>query len=194
MTPLQKIWSYKKFMCLILSKSLFVLEYKKNTLMTTIAINKRARFDYEILETIEAGIALLGHEVKSVKTGHMSLRGSFVTIRGNDLMLTNALIPFYIHAGDPGSYDPTRPRHLLVKKNEAKRYIGKVRTNGLTLIPLRVYTKRHLIKVEFALAKGKKEYDKRAVITKRETARKISRALRGDDQGRLRSTKPERRE
>ncbi len=146
--------------------------------MTTIAINKRARFDYEILETIEAGVALLGHEVKSVKTGHMSLQGSFVTIRGNDLMLTNALIPFYEHAGDPSGYEPTRPRRLLVKKSEAKRFIGKVRTNGLTLIPLRVYTKRHLVKVEFALAKGKKEYDKRETTQKREAARKMARAMR----------------
>jgi SsrA-binding protein len=146
--------------------------------MTIIALNKRARFDYEILETIEAGVALLGHEVKSVKTGHMSLQGSFVTIRGNDLMLTNALIPFYEHAGDPLGYEPTRPRRLLVKKSEAKRFIGKVRTNGLTLIPLRVYTKRHLVKVEFALAKGKKEYDKRETTQKREAARKMARAMR----------------
>lgn len=146
--------------------------------MTTIAINKRARFDYEILETVEAGIALLGHEVKSVKTEHMSLQGSFVTIRGGDLMLTNALIPFYLHAGDPGNYEPTRPRRLLVRRSEAKRFIGKVRTNGLTLIPLRVYTRRHLVKVEFALAKGKKEYDKRATTQKREAKRKMERAMK----------------
>ncbi len=146
--------------------------------MATLADNKRARFDYEILETIEAGIALFGHEVKSVKTGHVSLRGSFVTIRGNDLVLTNALIPFYPFAGDPSSYDPTRPRRLLVKRNEAKRLIGKVRTNGLTLVPLRVYTKRRLVKVEFALAKGKREYDKRATTQKREANRKIARAMR----------------
>ncbi|QQS16078.1 MAG: SsrA-binding protein SmpB [Candidatus Moraniibacteriota bacterium] len=146
--------------------------------MPTLAYNKRARFDYEILETLEAGIALSGHEVKSIKTGHVSLQGSFVTIRGSDLMLTNALVPFYPFAGDPSNYDPTRPRRLLVKKNESKRLIGKVRTNGLTLIPLRVYTKRHLIKVEFALAKGKKEYDKRATTQKRESDRKIARAMR----------------
>jgi SsrA-binding protein len=147
--------------------------------MTTIAFNKRARFDYEILETVEAGIALLGHEVKSVKTGHVSLQGSFVTIHGNDLVLTNALIPFYPFAGDPANYEPTRPRRLLIKKSEVKRFIGKVRTNGLTLIPLRVYTKRHLVKVEFALAKGKKEYDKRATTQKREAERKMARAMRG---------------
>lgn len=147
--------------------------------MTTIAENKRARFDYELLETIEAGIALLGHEVKSVKTGHVSLQGSFVTLRGDELFLTNALIPFYTHAGDPGSYDPIRPRRLLVKRSEAKRLIGKVRVHGLTLIPLRVYTKRHLIKVLFAVAKGKKEYDKRQTTMKREAKRKADRAMRG---------------
>lgn len=147
-------------------------------IMPTFAYNKRARFDYELLETLEAGIALLGHEVKSIKTGHISLQGSFVTIHGNDLMLTNALIPFYPFAGDSSHYEPTRPRRLLIKKNEAKRLIGKVRTNGLTLIPLRVYTKRHLVKVEFALAKGKKEYDKRATTQKREADRKMARAMR----------------
>lgn len=146
--------------------------------MPTLAYNKRARFDYEILETIEAGISLLGHEVKSIKTGHVSLQGSFVTIHGDDIMLTNALIPFYPFAGNPSSYNPTRPRRLLIKKNESKRLIGKVRTNGLTLIPLRVYTKRHLVKVEFALAKGKKEYDKRATTKKREANRKIARAMK----------------
>lgn len=153
--------------------------HNKNTVMTTIAENKRARFDYELLETIEAGIALLGHEVKSVKTGHVSLQGSFVTLRGDELFLTNALIPFYTHAGDPGSYDPTRPRQLLVKRSEAKRLIGKVRVHGLTLIPLRVYTKRHLVKVLFAVAKGKKEYDKRQTTMKREAKRKADRAMRG---------------
>lgn len=147
--------------------------------MTIIAENKRARFDYELLETIEAGIALLGHEVKSVKTGHVSLQGSFVTLRGDELFLTNALIPFYAHAGDPGSYDPTRPRQLLVKRSEVKRLIGKVRVHGLTLIPLRVYTKRHLVKVLFAVAKGKKEYDKRQTTMKREAKRKADRAMRG---------------
>ena len=146
--------------------------------MPTIAHNKRARFDYEILETIEAGIALFGHEVKSIKTGHVSLQGSFVTIHGNNLVLTNALIPFYPFAGDPSHTDPTRSRQLLIKKSEAKRLIGKVRTSGLTLIPLRVYTKGHLVKVEFALAKGKKEYDKRATTQKREANRKIARAMR----------------
>ena len=154
------------------------VEEKKRNTMATLADNKRTRFDYEILETIEAGIALFGHEVKSIKTGHVSLRGSFVTIRGDNLMLTNALIPFYPFAGDPSGYDPTRPRRLLVKKSESKRLIGKVRTNGLTLIPLRVYTKRRLVKVEFALAKGKREYDKRATTRKREADRKIARAMR----------------
>ncbi len=146
--------------------------------MPIIAENKRARFDYEVIETVEAGLSLLGTEVKSIKTGHVSLRGSFVTIRGTDLFLTNALIPFYTPAGDSSAYDPVRPRRLLVRKNELKRLIGKVRESGLTLIPLRVYTKGRLIKVLFAVAKGKKEYDKRSVIKKREADREQGRAMR----------------
>ncbi|QQS21193.1 MAG: SsrA-binding protein SmpB [Candidatus Moraniibacteriota bacterium] len=146
--------------------------------MTHLAENKRARYDYDILETFEAGISLFGHEVKSVKTGHVSLRGAFVTIHGNELQLTNTLIPRYPFAGPLPGYDPVRPRTLLIKKSEMKRYIGKVRTNGLTLIPLRVYTKRRLVKVECALAKGKKEFDKRHTIAKREADRTLNRALR----------------
>lgn len=146
--------------------------------MKTLAINKRARFDYEILETFEAGLSLSGQEVKSIKTGHISLKGSFVTIHDGGLILTNAFVPPYPHAGMLVGYDPTRPRTLLLKRSELKRLIGTVHESGLTLVPLRVYTKRHLIKVEFALAKGKKEYDKRASIQKREAKRKIDRAMR----------------
>ncbi len=146
--------------------------------MTILATNKRAHYDYEILETLEAGIELLGQEVKSVKTGHISLRGSFVTIKGTELFLTNAFIPFYPFAGDSSNYDPSRSRKLLVRRSELKRFIGKVRINGLTLIPLRVYTKRRIIKIDFALAKGKREYDKRATIGKREASRRMDREMR----------------
>lgn len=146
--------------------------------MKTLALNKRARFDYELLETFEAGLVLSGQEVKSIKTGHISLKGSFVTIHGSSLILTNAFIPPYPHAGILTGYDPSQPRTLLVKRTELKRLIGSVQANGLTLVPLRVYTKRHLIKVEFALAKGKKEHDKRDSIQKREAKRRIERAMR----------------
>lgn len=146
--------------------------------MTTIATNKRAHFDYTILEKYEAGLELLGHEVKSIKTKHVSLKESFVTIHGNELYLTNAHIPPYIHAGIIQNYSPTRPRKLLVRKAEIKRLIGKVRTQGLTLVPIRLYTKKRLIKVEFGLGKGKKEFDKREKIKKREDDRAISRVMK----------------
>lgn len=147
--------------------------------MPTLAYNKRAGFDYELLEKFEAGLLMRGHEVKSVKTGHISLKEAFVTIKGSELYLTNAHIPPYKHAGKLPNYDPARPRKLLLKKSEIKRIIGKARTEGLTLVPVRVYTKRRYLKLEFAIAKGKKEYDKRQKIAKREAERGIRRMLRG---------------
>jgi len=146
--------------------------------MTTLSINKRANFDYEILEKYEAGLVLAGHEVKSIKTGHVSLKESFVTIHGSELYLTNAHIPPYKHAGNIASYEPTRPRKLLLKRSEIKHLIGRVRTQGLTLVPIRMYTKRRYLKLEFGLGKGKKEYDKREKIKKREDERGIRRILR----------------
>lgn len=147
--------------------------------MTTIAINKRANFDYEILEKYEAGLMLHGHEVKSIKTGHLSIKESFVTIHSQELYLTNAHVPPYPHAGNIPNYDPTRPRKLLLKKSEIKHLIGRARTQGLTLVPIRVYTKRRLIKLEFGLGKGKKEYDKREKIKKKEDLRRAEREIKG---------------
>jgi len=160
--------------------------------MTVIATNKRAHFDYIILETYEAGLELLGHEVKSIKTKHVSLKESFVTVHSNELYLTNAHIPPYSHAGPIANYNPTRPRKLLVKKNEIKHLIGKSRTQGLTLVPIKLYTKRRptstrgdasstrggLIKLEFGLGKGKKQFDKREKIRKREDERGMRRVLK----------------
>ena len=146
--------------------------------MGILAINKRANFDYAILENYEAGIELFGHEVKSIKTKHVSLKESFVTIHGNELYLTNAHVPPYIHAGKLDNHNPTRPRKLLLKKSEIKHLIGKARTQGLTLVPIKLYTKRRLIKLEFGLGKGKKEYDKRDKIKLREDDRNIRRTLK----------------
>ena len=146
--------------------------------MAILAFNKRSGFDYQLMNRYEAGIVLIGSEVKSVKTGHISLKGSFVTFKGNEVHLTNANIPLYVHAGKIKNYDPTRPRKLLLKKSEIKSLIGKVRISGLTLVPIRVYTKKRLIKLEFAVAKGKKEYDKRHDIAKREATRKMERTLK----------------
>jgi len=146
--------------------------------MTTLALNKKAKFDYEFLEKYEAGLVLFGHEVKSIKTGHISLKGAFVTIHNGELYLTNALVPLYQHAGNIKNYDPNRSRKLLVKKSEIRSLVGKKTQAGLTMVPIRVYTKRSLIKLEFALAKGKTKYDKRNVLKKRDTDRNIARALR----------------
>jgi SsrA-binding protein len=145
--------------------------------MTTLAINKRANFDYEILEKYEAGLVLVGHEVKSVKTGHVSLREAFVTIHEEELYLTNAHIPLYKHAGKVPDYNPTRPRKLLLKRSEIKHLIGRARTQGLTLVPIRLYTKRRYLKLQFGLGKGKKEYDKREKIKKRDDLRRAEREL-----------------
>lgn len=146
--------------------------------MSTLAINKRANFDYDISEKFEAGLVLRGYEVKSVKTGHISLKGSFVTVKENELYLTNANIPLYKHSGSIANYDSTQPRKLLLHRKEIAHLIGKSRTEGLTLVPLRVYTKRGLLKLEFGIGKGRKKVDKRRVIQKREAERKMSRALK----------------
>ena len=146
--------------------------------MATVITNKRAHFDYELQDRFEAGLVLTGAEVKSIKTGHISLKGSFVTIHGGELYLTNANIPPYPFANIKIAYDPTRSRKLLVKKSEIKSLVGRIHERGLTLVPLRVYTKKRLIKLEFALAKGKKAYDKRSDIAKKEDKRNMDRALK----------------
>ncbi|MGK2848603.1 MAG: SsrA-binding protein SmpB [Minisyncoccota bacterium] len=146
--------------------------------MLNIAVNKRASFDYILDGHYEAGLVLTGAEVKSVKTGHASLKGSFVTVKGGELYLTNALIPRYAHASKDISHEDTRPRKLLLRKREISSLIGKSRTEGLTLVPLRLYTKKQLVKLEFAVGKGKKAFDKRSDISKRETKRKIERAMK----------------
>lgn len=136
-------------------------------------VNKKGAFDYEILEKFEAGIALKGFEVKSIKTGRINLRGSFVTVKNSELYLTGANIPPYQPKNTPLDYDPTRSRKLLLNNKEIKYLIGKSQQKGLTLIPVRVYIKNNLIKLEFGVAKGKKKYDKREIIKKREFERLV---------------------
>ncbi|KKR21951.1 MAG: SsrA-binding protein [Candidatus Moranbacteria bacterium GW2011_GWA2_39_41] len=146
--------------------------------MTPLAYNKRANFDYEISDKYEAGLVLTGAEVKSVKMGHISLKESFVTTKGGELYLTNAHITPYKQAGEIKNYDPTQPRKLLLRKSEIKHLTGKVRIAGLTLVPISVYTKKRLLKLEFGVGKGKKKYDKRETISKREVERNIKRELK----------------
>jgi len=147
--------------------------------MATLALNPRAKFDYEILETYEAGVVLAGYEVKSVKKGHISLRGAYVVIRDNQATLLNAHISAYQPKNMPADYDPTRTRKLLLHAKEIKSLIGKTHQKGLTLVAMRVYTKHNRIKLEIGLGKGKKKIDKRETIKKREADRSIDRAMRG---------------
>ncbi len=144
-----------------------------------LAENRRAKFDYEILETVEAGIVLSGQEVKSAKEGHMSLKGAYVTVIQGEVFLINAQISPYKKAGKLPDYDPKRNRKLLLTKKEIKRLTGKLKEKGLTLVPLSVYNKHGIIKIKVAVGRGKTKLDKREKIKEREARRKIRRALRG---------------
>lgn len=139
--------------------------------MKNLVENRRAYFDYQILETYEAGIELRGFEVKAIKTGRINLAGAFATVKDNQIWLTNADIPPYQPANTPPDYDPKRSRRLLLKKSEIKELIGKSQRAGLTLVPLRVYTKNRHIKVAIGLARGKRKADKRQAIKQREWQR-----------------------
>jgi len=142
--------------------------------MTFYAENRKARFNYEILEKYEAGIELLGLEVKSVRKGQIFLDGAFVIIRGGETFLINANIPPYQIANTPKDYDPLRNRKLLLTKKEIKELSENDKKN-LTIVPISVYNKGRKIKISIALAKGKKKFDKRESIKKRETDRIIRR-------------------
>lgn len=146
--------------------------------MKIIAKNKQALFNYHLFEKIEAGLVLFGQEVKSIKTGHLSLKGSYVSARGSEVWLINAHIPRYKMSGPLPDYEPTRPRKLLLRKREIKRLLGKLTEKGLTLVPVSVYTKHGKVKIEIALARGKKKEDKRETIRRREQEREMKRAMR----------------
>jgi len=141
-------------------------------------VNRKARFDYEILETVEAGIELQGTEVKSIRAGKVSLRDSFARITRGEIFLYGADISLYENAGY-ARHDPTRPRKLLLHAREIARLAGKTSEKGLTLVPVKIYFKRGWAKVQLALARGKQKYDKREAIRKRETKRDIARTLAG---------------
>lgn len=146
--------------------------------MPTLAEHKRAYADYELMEIFEAGLVLQGFETKSVKSKRASLIGGRVLIRGAEAFLVGVEIPPYQPANTPASYDPQRTRKLLLSKKEIRYLSGKSQEQGLTLIPLKLYTKGTLVKLAFALARGRKKYDKRERIKERESKRKIERALK----------------
>ena len=145
--------------------------------MSDLARNKKAGFDYEILDKYEAGLVLHGHEVKAARAGQVSLKGSFISVRTkngkSELYLIGAQISPYKAAGPLPDYNQTRERKLLLKKGEINQLLGKKQTEGLTLIPLKIYTNHSFLKLEFAVARGKKKYDKREAIKKREVDRNL---------------------
>lgn len=133
--------------------------------------NPKAGFDYEILETIEAGLVLEGHEVKSIKTGKVSIKGSYVKIVNGELFLIGATISPYQPANTPKDYDPQRSRKLLISKKEISALIGTSHAHGLTLVPLKIYDKRGRLKLLVGIARGKKKYDKRESIKRKDVQR-----------------------
>jgi SsrA-binding protein len=137
--------------------------------------NRKARHDYFILDEYEAGMVLLGTEVKSLRLGRANLRDSYAKVRGGEVFLYNMHIGTYPFA-TYGNHDPLRPRKLLMHKQEIKRLMGKVKEKGQTMIPLQVYFREGKAKVTLALAKGKRKYDKRDAIRKREEKRELDRA------------------
>jgi SsrA-binding protein len=145
--------------------------------MSTLANNRRSSFDYDLLENYEAGIVLFGHEAKSAKAGHVNLKGSYISMRpgpnGPELWLLNVHISLYKCAGRLPDYNPLRERKILLEKREIDRLVIKIREKGLTLIPVKMYTKRSFVKLEFALGKGKKKYDKRESIKQKDIERDL---------------------
>lgn len=150
----------------------------RNEGIKILAENRKARHDYHIDETIEAGIVLTGTEVKSLRAGRVGLQDSHALIEHGEVFLYNMHIAPY-EQGNRYNHDPDRPRKLLLHRQEIDHLYGKVRLRGYTLVPLKVYLRRGRAKVELALARGKKLYDKRADIAEREAERRMDRALKG---------------
>ena len=141
-----------------------------------IAQNRKARHEYEILDTFEAGLVLTGTEVKSLRDGKASLAEAYARVEDDEIWLVGAHIAEYDH-GNRQNHDPTRARKLLLHRAEIERLRGKVQEKGLTLVPLRLYWKAGRAKIEIALGRGKKEYDRRDDVTKREAQREMDRAM-----------------
>jgi SsrA-binding protein len=146
--------------------------------MKVLAENKKVFFNYHVLEKFEAGLVLLGHEVKSVKLGQMNLKASYISFHKNkkksfEAYLVNSYIPLYKPAGQQDDYDPERERKILLKRKEIDYLMGRKEEQGLTLVPVKVYTSSSLVKIEIALVKGKKLFDKREDSKKRDLDKKI---------------------
>ena len=148
-----------------------------------VAVNRKAYHDYSILDTYEAGLALKGTEVKSLREGKVSLRESFAQFENNELYLMNMHISPYAF-GNIFNVDPKRRRKLLLHKREIYRLKGQVQEKGLTLVPLRIYFKRGYAKIELALAKGKKLYDKRRALAEKDAQREMEKEIKNKKWGR----------
>ena len=147
-------------------------------IIKTVATNRKARFNYRVEDSVEAGIVLTGTEIKSVRAGKVSVNDAYVRPEKGELWLLNAHIARY-EAGSYMSHEPLRPRKLLLHRREIAILTSKVMEKGLTLVPLRLYIKGNRAKVEVALARGKKLYDKRESIIRRETEREVGRTIKG---------------
>jgi SsrA-binding protein len=141
-----------------------------------VAVNRKARHDYHIEESFEAGIALTGSEIKSVRAGRVNLRGSYARVVNDEVLLYDVHISPYDQAYE--QHNPTRPRKLLLHRREINRMLGLVQQKGLTLVPMRIYFKGRRAKVELGVARGKKTYDKRQDLAKRDAQRDIERAMK----------------
>ena len=148
----------------------------------TVATNRRARHEYEILETVEAGLVLRGTEVKALRQGQVNFKDAYATIRQGEAWLLGCHISPYSHGTD-ANHDPERDRKLLLHRREIGRLAGKVAERGLTLVPLRIYFKGGRAKLELGLARGKKLHDKRSALREREVRREMDRALRAGRRG-----------
>jgi SsrA-binding protein len=148
-----------------------------------VATNRRARHEYEILETLEAGLVLRGTEVKSLRDGQVNFKDSYATVRNGEAWLRGCHISPYSHGTD-ANHEPERDRKLLLHKREITRIVGKTAEKGLTVVPLKVYFKQGRIKIELGLARGKKLHDKRATLRERETRREMEKAARAGRAGR----------
>ncbi|HNZ84031.1 MAG TPA: SsrA-binding protein SmpB [Candidatus Pacearchaeota archaeon] len=147
--------------------------------MKVLLENRKALFDFDLIEKYQAGLVLLGFEVKSLRLGRGTLQGSYIIIRGEEAFWIGANIPPYQPNNTPKNYIPKHERKILITKKEIKYLIGKTKEKGLTLVPIKVYTNKDKIKLEFALVRNKKKHDKRQKIKERETERTIDRALKG---------------
>jgi len=146
--------------------------------MKALVSHKRAKFDYEILKSFEAGIVLLGTEVKSIKKGQGKLEGAHVIVRGEEAFLVGASIPPFQVANAKKSYDPEQTRKLLLKPKELQELASEEAQRGLTIVPIKLYNKGRNIKLEIAIVRGKKLHDKRQTLKKRDTKRDIDRTLK----------------